>query len=300
MPLKVDYVARETFMNLRRNISMAGAALVSVIVSLALVGGALLVKRGADRATLQWKGGVELSIFMKPDVAQSELDAVNQELHAIPQVKRVHVVDKKAGYTEFRQMFANQPEFLESVTEDNIPPSFRVVPRHAEEVDLIGERFKDRPGVQPPPNGVVYARDTIKALLSITNLVQLLLWVVAGGLLLAATLLILNTIRMAIFARRREVAVMKLVGATNWFIRVPFMVEGLVQGLFGAGVAWALVLAGRTVIQDRIQHARNLDFFKQFFVTSHDVFGTGIFLVAVGVVLGTAGSAVAVSRFLDV
>ena len=93
---------------------------------------------------------------------------------------------------------------------------------------------------------------------------------------------------------------MKLVGATNWFIRIPFMVEGLVQGLFGAGVAWALVLAGRTVIQDRIQHARNLDFFKQFFVTSHDVFGTGIFLVAVGVVLGVAGSAVAVSRFLDV
>ena len=72
MALKVDYVARETFTNLRRNVSMAGAALVSVIVSLALVGGALLVKRGADRATLQWKGGVELSIFMKPDAAQNE------------------------------------------------------------------------------------------------------------------------------------------------------------------------------------------------------------------------------------
>src|SRR5207302_4504326 len=125
--------------------------------------------------------------------------------------------------------------------EDNIPPSFRVVPRHAEEVDLIGERFKDRPGVQPPPNGVVYARDTIKALLSITNLVQLLLWVVAGGLLLAATLLILNTIRTAIFARRREVEVMKLVGASNWFIRVPFMVEGLVQGVVGAAGAFAAI-----------------------------------------------------------
>ena len=296
MALRVDYVARETATNLRRNVSMASAALVSVIVSLALVGGALLVKRGADRATIQWKGGVEISVFMKPDAAPSEIDGVRQELLANPEVKKVRYVDKHEAYGEFREMFSNQPDLTESVTEDNLPPSFRVVPKHAEEVDSIGDRFKDRAGVRE----VVYARDTVKALLSITNLVQFLLWAIAAGLLLAAALLILNTIRMAIFARRREVAVMKLVGATNWFIRVPFMLEGMVQGLIGAGLAWLLVWGGRTVIQDRIQHARNLDFFKQFFVTTSDVVGTGIFLVAVGVVLGTVGSAVAVSRFLDV
>jgi cell division transport system permease protein len=106
---------------------------------------------------------------------------------------------------------------------------------------------------------------------------------------------------MAIFARRREVAVMKLVGATNWFIRVPFMLEGLVQGLAGAVVAFGVVWLGRDLITREIQGARNdLALFKQFLVTSQDVMTTGIFLVVVGVVVGAVGSAMAVSRFLDV
>src|SRR2546425_1852481 len=126
MPLRVDYVARETATNLRRNVSMASAALVSVVVSLALVGGALLVKRGADRATVQWKGGVELSIFMKPDATPTEIDGIRHELGAIPEVKRIRYVDKHDAYAEFKEMFQNQPEFVDSVTEDNMPPSYRV------------------------------------------------------------------------------------------------------------------------------------------------------------------------------
>ncbi len=137
--------------------------------------------------------------------------------------------------------------------------------------------------------------------MSVTNFLQIMLWGIAIVLLAAASLLILNTIRMAIFARRREVAVMKLVGATNWFIRVPFMLEGLLQGLAGAAMAFGVVWIGRDLIQDRIAGARNdIQLFKQFLVTGADVTGTGILLLVVGVVVGTVGSALAVSRFLDV
>jgi cell division transport system permease protein len=135
----------------------------------------------------------------------------------------------------------------------------------------------------------------------VTNFLQIMLWAIAAVLLSAASLLILNTIRMAIFARRREVAVMKLVGATNWFIRVPFMLEGLLQGLAGAAMAFGIVWIGRSVIQDRIAGSRNdIQLFKQFLVTASDVTGTGILLLVVGVVVGTVGSLLAVSRFLDV
>jgi len=136
---------------------------------------------------------------------------------------------------------------------------------------------------------------------SVTNFLQIMLWGIAAVLLAAASLLILNTIRMAIFARRREVAVMKLVGATNWFIRVPFMLEGLLQGLSGAALAFGVVWIGRDLVQDRISGANNdVQLFKQFLVTGADVTGTGILLLLVGVVVGTVGSALAVSRFLDV
>jgi len=293
MSLKVDYFARETVVNLRRNVFMTTAAVVVVAVSLALVGGALLLKQGVDKATVQWRGGVELSVFMKADAAPAELDAVDRELRAMPEVKRVRFVSKQGAYDEFRKMFSNSPDMLESLSPDQMPPSYRVVPKQAEDVDLIGGRFKDRPGVRD----VVYARDTVKALLSVTRYAQLLIWAVAIVLLVAAALLILNTIRMAIYARRREVAVMKLVGATNWFIRVPFMFEGLVQGLIGAIGAFGVVFLVRNFAQNAVRH---VELFRQFSVNTGEVVGTGLFLVIVGMVVGAVGSAIAVSRFLDV
>jgi cell division transport system permease protein len=293
MSLKVDYLARETATNLRRNVFMTTAAIVVVAVSLALVGGALLLKQGVDKATIQWKGGVEGSIFMKSDAAPEEIDAVDRELRAMPEVKQVRFVTKQGAYSEFRKMFSNSPDMLETLNVDQMPPSFRVVPRQAQQIDVIGNRFKDRPGVRD----VVYAKDTVKALLSVTRYAQLLIWAVAVVLLGAASLLILNTIRMAIYARRREVAVMKLVGATNWFIRVPFMFEGLVQGALGALGAFGVVFVVRNFAQHAVRH---VELFHEFAVSTNEVIGTGIFLVVVGMIVGALGSAVAVSRFLDV
>jgi cell division transport system permease protein len=293
MSLKVDYFARETASNLRRNVFMTSAAVVVVAVSLALVGGALLLKQGVDKATIQWKGGVEGSIFMKADAAPEEIDAVDRELRAMPEVKKVRFVTKQGAYDEFRKMFSNSPDMLETLNVDQMPPSFRVVPRQAQQIDVIGGRFKDRPGVRD----VVYAKDTVKALLSVTRYAQLLIWSVAVVLLGAAALLILNTIRMAIYARRREVAVMKLVGATNWFIRVPFMFEGLVQGMIGALGAFGVVFLVRNFAQHAVRH---VELFHEFAVSTNEVIGTGIFLVVVGMLVGAVGSAIAVSRFLDV
>ena len=175
MAIKVDYVARETFHNLKRNFLMTSAAVLTVAVSLALVGGALLLKRGVDKATLQWRGGVELSIFMKPDASATESGAVERELRAMPEVKRIKYVSQQAAHREFQQMFKNSPDFQESLTVDQMPPSYRVVPQQAEQVELIGERFKARAGVEE----VVYAKDQIKALLKFTRFLQLMLWAVA-------------------------------------------------------------------------------------------------------------------------
>jgi cell division transport system permease protein len=293
MAIKVDYVARETFQNLKRNFLMTSAAVLTVAVSLALVGGALLLKRGVDHAALQWRGGVELSIFMKADASTTESEAVERELDSLPEVKSTRYVSQQAAHREFREMFKDSPDFQESLTVEQMPPSYRVVPQQAEQVELIGERFNNRAGVED----VVYAKDQIDALLKVTRILQLMLWAVALVLLLAASMLILNTIRMAIFARRREVAVMKLVGATNWFIRVPFMFEGLFQGIAGAAAAFGVVWLVRNFAQNAV---RNVELFRQFAVSTTDVASTGIFLVFVGAMVGAVGSAFAVTRFLDV
>jgi cell division transport system permease protein len=293
MAISVDYVVRETVTNLRRNLLMTTAAVLTVAVSLFLVGGALLLQQAVNKATLQWRGGVELNIFLNPDVATTQRDGLEAELRAMPEVKDVTYVDQEDAYEEFKQMFSNSPDMVESVTAKDLPPSFRVVPRQPELVDTVGERFTKREGVKE----VVYAKETVETLIKVTFYLKWGIAVIAGVLLLSAALLILNTIRMAIFARRREVAVMKLVGATNWFIRIPFMLEGMFQGVVGAAFAILFMWFGRTIIERLIEDNSLLG---QFVVSGGDVLGTGIFILVVGAIVGGLGSAVAVSRFLDV
>ncbi|HEX2700682.1 MAG TPA: permease-like cell division protein FtsX [Acidimicrobiales bacterium] len=293
MALSVDYVVRETASNLRRNLLMTAAAVLTVAVSLSLVGGALLLKQGVSKASLQWRGGVELSVFMLPDATPEQNEAVERELSQMPEVKKFSFVDQQEAFGEFKEMFANSPDLVESVEPKDLPPSYRVVPKRAEFVDVVGSRFKNRPGVKE----VVFAREVVETLLKVTRALQIGIVTVAGVLLLSAVLLILNTIQMAIFARRREVAVMKLVGATNWFIRVPFMLEGMVQGIVGATAAFAVVAIVRNLLVGAV--GSNV-LGNQMLPPAGDVVGTGLFVLFAGAAIGALGSAFAVRRFLDV
>ena len=297
MALSLDYVVRETAGNLRRNLLMTSAAVLTVAVSLFLVGGALLIKQGVSRATIQWRGGVELSIFMQPDATPDQAKAVEAELAKMPEVKKTTYVDQDAAYDEFKKMFANEPDMVDSVTPKDLPPSYRVVPRQPQFVTTIGDRFNKFEGVKK----VVYAKDTVKTLITITDFAQwafLILAIILG--LSAAVLLIGTTIRLAIHARQREVAVMKLVGATNWFIRVPFMLEGMVQGVAGAFVAFCTVYAFRNFFSKLFADPAFDTPLRRLFVTPHEAVITGLVLFVVGAGAGVFGSAFAVRRFLTV
>jgi cell division transport system permease protein len=294
MALKIDYVVGETVSNFRRNFWMATAAILTVAVSLSLVGGALLVRQGVTKATVQWRGGAELSVFMKPDATQQQIDAVGAELKNLPEVKSFNYVDKPAAYKEAQTLFASQPDTLSSLSVDAMPTSYRVVPNKSQNIESIGDRLKPRPGVST----VAYAKDAIRNMELIARGLQIGLLIVAVVLLASASLLILNAIRIAIFARRREVSVMKLVGATNWFIRIPFMLEGLLQGLIGAAVAFGLVMAGRQTMA-QVAASHNYRLLSQMVVTVPEAIGTGVLVLFVGVVVGAGGAAAAVHRFLD-
>jgi cell division transport system permease protein len=293
--LSLDYVARETGTNLWRNRLMTVAAVLTVAVSLSLVGAALLLKQGVSTATMRWKGGVQLAVFMQPQAPATETQAVAAKLHSMQQVKRVTFCDQACSYGEFRTMFANQPDLVASATAADLPPSLRVVARDAKQVQRVGSAVKPFAGVR----NVVYAKQSVDTLLRVTGIAQAVLFSVALILLAAAAVLILNAIRMAIFARRREVAVMKLVGATNWFIRVPYMLEGVIQGVAGAAVAVAVVAVVSFLLRYSVQHY-DVTLFQSIVVSGHDLFLTELFVLFMGAVVGAGGSALGVRRFLEV
>ena len=296
MAISGGYVVKETATNLRRNLLMTIASMLVVVISLGLTGAALITRQAVNKQTARWRGGVELSVFMKPEASQSQIDAVKAQLDSMPSVKRYKFVDKPDAFKEMKDLFADQPNVVDTLTVDAAPPSYRVVPAKAELVDSIGSRFKDQPGVRE----VVYAKDAIRALVHRSNQLKLGYLVFSVVFLLAALVLIFTTIQLAIFSRRREIGVMKLVGATNWFIRVPFMAEGMFQGLVGAVLACGFVWLTRNFWVSLASDAGFSSSLNKLFVTSHETFMTSVVLLLVGAIAGAVGSAVAVRRFLDV
>ena len=296
---KFDYIARETGHNLRRNISLTLASVATVAVSLSLVGGALLIRQGVENATARWEGGIEFIIFLNPDSTPEQQEAIGDALAESPAVESSTYVSQAEALDEFEELFQNTPEMIEAVSEEVLPPSYRVVPANpeADAIRAIGTQFEGAPGVFR----VVFAFDAVQQVQSLARIVSISILGVATVLLLAAGLLILNTIRMAMFARRREIEVMKLVGATNWFIRIPFMLEGLIQGIVGAIVAVGAVVTLNNVIEN-LTAGRGDAFaiLQGFVVDQSEVVGTSLFVVLVGVVVGMVGSGFAVSRYLDV
>ncbi|MGH9101847.1 MAG: permease-like cell division protein FtsX [Acidimicrobiales bacterium] len=295
MALSVDYVVRETVSNLWRNRLMTLAAVLTVAVSLSLVGAALLLKQGVDRAAGVWRGGVQLIVFMQPGASTSQTEAIAAQLKNDPSVRSEHYVNQAQSYQEFRSLFANQRDLVAAVTPSDLPPSFRIDLRNADQASAIGTAFNNQPGVKK----VSYDQAGVQTMLKVTGVVQDVIVGVAAILLLSASVLILNTIRMAIFGRRREVAVMKLVGATNWFIRVPFMLEGLVQGLLGAAVAAGALVVVRALVQSLISRFQ-INLLSPVVVPSHQALLTQLFVLLMGAAVGAIGSALAVRRFLDV
>jgi cell division transport system permease protein len=292
------YFVRETFSNLWRNVALTVAAVLTVAVTLALAGTAVLVSRGADRATSQFQDGVEFIIFMNPDVSPDQDESIRAALDSSPQIERWTYVDQQATYQEFRALFSEQPELYEVLTPEDLPPSFRVVPTdvEAEAVDDLAGQFSDRPGVKR----VVTASEAIRFIDDFSSRVTVVLLVASLVLVLVSALLILITVFTAIGARRREIEVMKLVGATNWFIRIPFLLEGLFHGLIGAIVAYPALLAVDRYVLRFFQRSEDVLLFQSFAVTNAEIVQTQLLLIAVGAALGVVGSAFAVGRYLDV
>jgi cell division transport system permease protein len=294
--LSVEYVVKETSSNLWRNRVVSLAAVVVVTLSLSLFGVALLFRQAVSNATVRWSGGVTLAIFMNMNATDGQLNAIKTELSQNSEVKTANFCNQPCALTEYKKIFSSDPTMLGAITSsDQLPVSFRITLQNADTATSFGSQFQDQPGVQT----VEYAKDQINQNIIFFRVLQTIALVVAAALLATAVLLILISIRLAIFARRKEVGVMKLVGATNWFIRIPFMAEGLVQGILGAGFGCVLMWFVRIKLSSMVAENHNT-VIGSFSISASNLFETQIILMFIGILIGGGGSAIALRRFLDV
>ncbi len=297
---RLRYILRETLDSFRRNATLTVASIITAAISLLGVGLTLLSQHAFDNLLARWEGGVEMIVFMNPTATVDQLALVDTALDGQDQfIQEFVYCDEICSLEEADRIFAGEPGVRELLTEETILTQFKAIPTEDTDVELlrtVSDAFAELPGVYD----VSFAEDQISLITQLQSFFGFRLLLLSIFLLLAAILLIWNTIRTAIFARRREIEVMKLVGATDWFIRVPFMLEGLLHGIIGAGLAslglWAWNSQWTTGVQN---FPDNSGFSALVVVDGYDQ-TVMLIMLAIGALAGAIGSGIAASKFLDI
>ncbi len=292
------YVLGEAMTGLGRNLLMTIAVILSVAVSLTLLGGAELARREVQLISEDWLQRIEVSIFLcdgqrdcAPITSEQQTD-LREQLEQEPVVESVSYESKDEAFARFNELFENQPELLETLTPETLPASFRVRLADPERFDVVADRFSAFPGVE----AVVDQREVLDEILRLAGFVQSAALIIAIVQLIAGSVLIANTIQVAAFARREQTQVMKLVGASNWYIRLPFVLEGIIAGFVGGAVATLALWFSHPWLKDSV--TSTIQFVP--FLDRQETLVVGGIVTAIGVTLAVIASLVSLQRSLDV
>lgn len=291
---RISFLLKEALVSLRRNLLIVAGAILAVFISLTLAFGALVVNEILRVNTLAWQQGVHVIAFLN-DAGENGVPADSHEVlladvRSWDEVDNAFYVSKAEAWIEYQELFAGQDELLE-IDPTILPASIRV-----ELVDIqlhTSVKFRLEQQTQTVRQ-VTTAAESIEQLQNLSRILNVLGLGLAIALGLAAVVLIANTIRLAIYARRDEVSIMKLVGASNWFIRVPFLLEGMIEGVVGAALAVFAVWLGSTNL------ARAGEGFALFRLDVGQpwFFRWGLLFLAFGAAAGVIGSLLGLSRYL--
>ncbi|MFD6416507.1 permease-like cell division protein FtsX [Streptomyces sp. NPDC060194] len=256
--MRAQFVLSEIGVGLRRNLTMTIAVVVSVALSLALFGGSLLMREQVDTMKGFWYDKVNVSIFLcnkhdaeidpactKGAVTKEQKDQIERDLKNLPVVDTITFETSDQAYKHYKEDFGDSP-LMGSITPDQMPESFRVKLKDPEKYQVVTTAFQGRPGVQE----VQDQRDTLENLFGLLEGASVAALSLMALMLVVALMLIVNTVRVSAFSRRRETGIMRLVGASGFYIQAPFIMEAAVAGLIGGVVACGLMLLGRYFLID--------------------------------------------------
>lgn len=288
------YYIKETFTSLKRNSLMSIASISTVALSILVLGMFLTMVLNVNNLARHLENQVQVTIYMEDSASADQLKQMEKVLRSTPGIVKVTPRTKEQALADFKSRLGEQQKLLTALGEDNpFPASFEIQVDNPERIPQLVPQFQQMPGVETAKFG----QEVVEHLFQLTRVLRI------GGVLLIvllaiATLFIIsNTIRITVFARRREVNIMKYVGATDWFIRWPFLLEGMIMGFVGAVIASAALYKGYNAIQAKIYGT--LAFFPMLpsWPTMGWLCGG---LVCVGTLIGALGSSISLRKFLDV
>ena len=290
----IEYYIREVFISLRRNNWMSVASIGTVAVSLFIFGMFLMMVMNMNKLAENMESQVQINVYLLDKVDRQQARDIEKNLKEIEGVESVGFVTKDEAMERFKDRLGDQKTLLDALDETNpLPDSFEVTVTNPDLVKTAAEKMEKLDGVECAK----YGQDVMEHLFEITRLLRIFGFTLMLVLAFATLFIISNTIRLTVFARRKEIAIMKYVGATDWFIRWPFVMEGMVLGLFGSIIAAMVLRTAYTAMAEKVYDT--LAFFP---LIPEQPFLTYITIIVVisGMVVGAIGSAVSIKKFLKV
>lgn len=290
----IEYYIREVFISLRRNNWMSVASIGTVAVSLFIFGMFLMMVMNMNKLAEHMESQVQINVYLLDKVDREQARDIEKDLKKIEGVETVGFVTKDEAMERFKDRLGDQKTLLDALDETNpLPDSFEVTVTNPDLVKTAAEKMEKIDGVECAK----YGQDVMEHLFEITRLLRIFGFTLMLVLAFATLFIISNTIRLTVFARRKEIAIMKYVGATDWFIRWPFVMEGMVLGFFGSIIAAMVLRTAYTAMAEKVYDT--LAFFP---LIPEQPFLTYITIIVVisGMVVGAIGSAVSIKKFLKV
>jgi cell division transport system permease protein len=308
MATSPSYFISETWSSFRRNWVMSLVAVSIIYISLLLVGAFFLMSSVINAMASSFESKVSIQVFLKDDAAEADVQALQAAIQKMPNVKSIAYVTKDQALAIFKERTKNTPQLVQQLRNNPLPASIEVAlvsPREVQGVvNLIVKDPLTAKVVKTPANlgtpldtDIRYGQNVVEALFAATGVVRMFALGFLILLLIVSLVLIGNTIRLAIYSRRREIGIMRLVGASNWFIRTPFLLEGVLQALIGSVLAILTLLAAQAVIVPWLQG--NLKFIPVA-IGGVTMAQLSALLILSGVVIGLLGSGTAIRRYLKV
>ncbi|GAA2523655.1 permease-like cell division protein FtsX [Pilimelia columellifera] len=244
--MRAKYVLSEVLVGLWRNLTMTIAMIVTMAVSLTMVGASYVGFKQVGQMEDFYYAKLEVSVFLVDTITEDQRSGLDSQLRADPLIREVLYESKDLAYANFKRIFSDAPDLVNSVKPGDLPESFRLKLKDPTQFGEVFTRYNGTPGIDQ----IVDQRNLLDRIFKIFDTFQLIILVVAGIMAFAALLLVGNMIQVAAFNKRREVAVMKLVGASNWFIQAPFVLEAVFAGIAGALIAFGLMAASKAFLID--------------------------------------------------
>jgi cell division transport system permease protein len=302
---RIIFFFQEALRAMRRNGAPSVAAIITTVVTVVLLGVLIPIFQTTQAKSNEVRGELNIQAEVFPDATKGELVQLREKLRALPDVEQVQFITKARALEELRETLgvAKARELTSQLHENPLPASFRITPDDAANLPAIKTALNETTPAGgkklSPVLGRTFERqDASKQIEKVTSALKIVLTVITALLVLASLMLIGNTIRLSIYTRRREVEVMRLVGATRWFIRWPFMIEGVIVGFIGGLLAILILWLGKLTIVDPLSSSFS---FLAAQKSSTLTFPAMVaILFAAAVLVSTLGSGITLRRFLKV